>query len=924
MIVQNMDICLNVSSGTSDAVSSKGSSKKSHFFKPHIKRLNKKKLTDKNSYSKSTVDDNQSKNVNSQKRVKQKSLALIVAQNRSRLSQSASSHVVKQVDKVRNQESHVENITKPSQSTIPTIKFSKPSETGLKTILAKPKRGNHSDRTLADIFSKPNDDQTRKKGEDNATELLTDIINKKDSSLDDTQLPLYKSEEKNVFQRKGNKRQNEFSKEKNIPEDKGERKFNNFGKVSSLFGNNPDVPTIGQRLVKPVQETVFSKTKFNDLEVHPFMVANLKQNMNISNMTTVQQKAIPQILSGRDILVRSQTGSGKTLAYALPIVESLHKIRPKLMRNSGIKALVVVPTRELALQTYECFLKLIKPFTWIVPGYLVGGEKRKAEKARLRRGCTILVATPGRLLDHIKHTEALKLTNVKYFILDEADRMLDMGYEKDISGIVSALKVTQPDSQSSDYDPMSMLRQNRKIIFNDEDNDEEKARKEDENVTNENAMEIEEPRREYHSGTDSEEETEHFSSVKKKIVEVVNKTDISRENPSKEGSSSGRQTILLSATLTNALEKLAGLTMTDPVFIDAAEENLRKVGGSLTDINEDLVVPQSVTQSYVVTPPKLRMITLCAYIAGRCQTPGQHKILVFMATQDMIDFYAEIFPLVLRKSTDDEDDDSEALVDVEFFKLHGSMSQKERTEIFKTFRQARSGVLLCTDVAARGLDMPKVDTVVQYTGPLSARDYVHRIGRTARAGTSGTAVIFLTPPEIEFVRALESRRIRIKQEDMKDVLEKLLGPFSRHLSVEAIATDLQNKFENLVIEDKKVHSMACKAYVSWMRFYSSYPREMREIFNRKDLHLGHYAKSFALRDPPKRIGGIGKTLLENNPSKATHNNRLSNERPEKAKKQQSGQPSGHKPGMLKRSRILNVSEYGDGLEPIKKIKKVKK
>lgn len=114
------------------------------------------------------------------------------------------------------------------------------------------------------------------------------------------------------------------------------------------------------------------------------------------------------------------------------------------------------------------------------------------------------------------------------------------------------------------------------------------------------------------------------------------------------------------------------------------------------------------------------------------------------------------------------------------------------------------------DVAARGLDVPKVDCVVQYTGPISARDYVHRIGRTARAGCSGTATIFLTPSEIEFVRMLESRRIRIKQQDMNDVLDKLLGPFSKHNSVQAAAVALQNDFEDLVLENQQLGAKACK------------------------------------------------------------------------------------------------------------------
>ena len=105
---------------------------------------------------------------------------------------------------------------------------------------------------------------------------------------------------------------------------------------------------------------MFTIEKFGELGIHAHSVSNLEQNMNIKIMTTVQKKAIPVILSGNDVLVRSQTGSGKTLAYALPIIEQLQSIRPKLPRNSGIKALIIVPTRELALQTYKCFSKLIK------------------------------------------------------------------------------------------------------------------------------------------------------------------------------------------------------------------------------------------------------------------------------------------------------------------------------------------------------------------------------------------------------------------------------------------------------------------------------------------------------------------------------------------------------------------------------------
>lgn len=182
-----------------------------------------------------------------------------------------------------------------------------------------------------------------------------------------------------------------------------------------------------------------------------------------------------------------------------------------------------------------------------------------------------------------------------------------------------------------------MLRQNSKIIFKDDDKDSNETEKNDkesnetekeEKSSIDDVTESEEPKREYHSGTESEDEAQDFPIKSKKVLKKVEKPieEIIEEVPSKIGE---RQTILLSATLTNAVEKLAGLTMTNPALIDAAEENLRKVGGSMTEINEDLVVPQSVVQSYVVTPPKLRMVTLCAYIAGRCQV-GIFRNLLFM------------------------------------------------------------------------------------------------------------------------------------------------------------------------------------------------------------------------------------------------------------------------------------------------------
>lgn len=234
-----------------------------------------------------------------------------------------------------------------------------------------------------------------------------------------------------------------------------------FSKVSNPFPNDPTKKVLKQdskqqkdikkvaaspsKLTPSTEEVqsensnVFTAESVDSLKIHPHSIKNMKEVLNFHKLTHVQQKSLPPALNGKDLLIRSATGSGKTLTYALPIVERLQRIQPKLNRSQGIHALVIVPTRELCIQTYELFVKLVKPFTWLVPGYLSGGEKRKTEKARLRNGITILISTPGRLCDHLMHTESLKLDKVEVFVLDEADRLLELGYENDVKKVVDTI-----------------------------------------------------------------------------------------------------------------------------------------------------------------------------------------------------------------------------------------------------------------------------------------------------------------------------------------------------------------------------------------------------------------------------------------------------------------------------------------------------
>lgn len=373
-------------------------------------------------------------------------------------------------------------------------------------------------------------------------------------------------------------------------------------KAENIFKNTPEVPMVGQRFVKPINEIVFTGLPMSSIGLHPHLVKTLGDLLGITELTNVQQRAVPIALEGRDILVRSQTGSGKTLAYALPIVQQLQEIQPKITRIDGIFALVIVPTRELALQTLEVFIKLLKPFTWIVPTYITGGEKRKSEKARLRKGVNILIGTPGRICDHLLHTESFKLDKVKCLVLDEADRLYECGYENDVKLIVDALN-----KPVEDKNPFA-------------------------------------------------KPTEDTSSSSGTLPEKK------------------LQTSLLSATLSPAVHQLAGLALKNPIYIDTSDkkniempktipiagkpDSFEAIEESIAE--EHIVIPEKVTQKYVLVPPKLRLVTLAGLIAKEASNEKKSsKILVFFATENLVDYHYDLMTETLTKKVIDSDDEDD-------------------------------------------------------------------------------------------------------------------------------------------------------------------------------------------------------------------------------------------------------------------------
>ncbi|KAK7164526.1 hypothetical protein R3I94_003048 [Phoxinus phoxinus] len=595
---------------------------------------------------------------------------------------------------------------------------------------------------------------------------------------------------------------------KKIPEEHGRP----FIKTSSLFRNNPEIPDVLSPAVNLVKEKVFTSNTFEELNLHPHLVATLHKVLNVTSMTSVQKQTIPVLMSGKDAVVRSQTGSGKTLAYGIPMVQFLQAMQPKVKRSDGPLAVVIVPTRELALQSFQMFQKLLKPFTWIVPGVLMGGEKRKAEKARLRKGINVLISTPGRLVDHIKNTLSIAFSAVRWLILDEADRTLDLGFEKDLTLILNAL----------------------------------------------------------------------------------NAPGLARQN------------VLLSATLTEGLSRLASISMKEPVSIHVSEGSGETVEAcpqaAPQALSDSYVVPERLQQHVVVVPSKLHLVCLAAFILTKCKFEQRQKLIVFISSCEAVEFLLTLFTAVLCENPNTTSTKRTSYLN--FYRLHGSMRQEERTEMFQEFSQCKTGILLCTDVAARGLDLPQVTWIIQYNPPSSAAEYVHRVGRTARIGAQGSSLLFLTPSETAFVDVLANHNISLSEMKMVDILATLIkderfkgrGKWDSKRSAAAFeqevrerATVLQTDFENYVHANNESLQTAKSALQSFLRAYTTYPSSLKHVFHIRNLHLGHAAKSFGLRDAPQGLGSSittnpnnskdskkGKDKAKRPPKKLTSKERVSN------------------------------------------------
>ena len=356
---------------------------------------------------------------------------------------------------------------------------------------------------------------------------------------------------------------------------------------------------------------------FNKLGLSPALLKSI-QAKGYSNPSEIQQEAIPEILKGKDILAGAQTGTGKTAAFALPI---LHRLQNAESKRRRVRVLVLVPTRELASQVGESFRDYGSNLRFRT-SVLYGGVSINTQIDKIRKGVDIVVATPGRLLDHLNQ-KTLKLSELETFVLDEADRMLDMGFIRDIKKILQYL----PDE---------------------------------------------------------------------------------------------KQNLLFSATFPNEIKALADSLLNAPKRIQVRSSN------STAEKVVQVVYPVDKSR-------KRELLAHCI------KEEGWFQVLVFSRTKHGANKLAQQL--------------SKEGIDADAF--HGNKSQAQRKRALKDFKDSKTQVLVATDIAARGIDINLLPQVVNFDLPYVPEDYIHRIGRTARAGQEGKAISLVSADEHKLLFDIE-------------------------------------------------------------------------------------------------------------------------------------------------------------------------
>ncbi|PVU88733.1 hypothetical protein BB559_005423 [Furculomyces boomerangus] len=417
--------------------------------------------------------------------------------------------------------------------------------------------------------------------------------------------------------------------------------------------------------------------------------------------TEIQKKALPLALARKDVMGAAKTGSGKTLAFLIPILEILY--REKWTSLDGLGALIISPTRELAVQTFEVLCKIGKKHTFSA-GLVIGGKNLKEERERISR-MNILVSTPGRLLQHMDQEREFDLSNLQVLVLDEADRIMDMGFEKTVNA----------------------------------------------------------------------------------IIENIPKT---------------RQTLLFSATQTKSVKSLVRLSLKDPEYVSVHESDAH-------------ATPQKLNQYFMVVDLPKKLDMLFSFIKTHLKT----RTLVFLSSCKQVRFVYETF--------------CKLQPGIPLLHLHGKQKQMARVHVFERFMRMQYGLMFCTDIAARGLDFPAVDWVIQLDCPEDVDTYIHRVGRAARYESSGNALLFLLPSELAMIDEMEERKIPITKINPKQ---------NKTVSI-------SSQLQHFCFQETEIKYLGQKSFISYVR--SVYLQKNKNVFKVQELPIHEYAESLGLPGAPK-------------------------------------------------------------------------
>ena len=560
----------------------------------------------------------------------------------------------------------------------------------------------------------------------------------------------------------------------------------------------------------PTDKTLFSEKSFSDFQNEEILHSDVVRQLSFLGFqqpTRIQEMSMKPLCDGKDCLVQSFTGSGKTLSFAVPLLDRIRKLNSPASRADGCYAVVLSPTKELCLQTYMVLTKLVRMMPNIVVGHVAGGDNPKKEKARLRKGLSILCATPGRLVYHLESTASLITNKLQTLVLDEADRLLDMGFEKQIRQAHQRLVVDQ---------------------------------------------------------------------------------------------ASKCQVVLVSATLTPKVRSLASWCLnTGAQWISSlkTDKGLPKIvpkAQAGQDAMEDtatgqFAIPTRLVQRVAIVDLKYKLICLIGSVL-QAQDDKCRRVMIFFSSCASVEFYHALFSVLrwpsfekysqpgigqlprreIKRMRNEESPimtkeykGDKVFQGVSMNILHGDLNTHDRAGAMMDFskpltQSTTMRVLLCTDVAARGVDISDVDLVIQADPPQQTDEYLHRIGRTARIGNDGNALLFITPNESAYIEHLRSKcaeDVHFAKTSQKGLIAECQKFNPEQVSkLRDFPQFLNSHFAQQVSANEEVDIMARKAFLSSLRAYRTFQGlELREIFNIKDLHGGHLAAAFGLTDCPKTI-----------------------------------------------------------------------